>query len=231
MTAQRCMNDQLVANSGDVQHDPLPIGQLEIEHQPPPLSHTQVTFVPFFANMPKETFTYPTSIFPYTYPHNIQINPASIQMPQNYPPNMPTDSQVSYHTTTEPFMLDTTMQGKVEMSASSAPMDKNLLKRLDKFDEFMRKSQGMSKPGGLDYDELCLFSDMQLPLGFKTPKFSKYDGTGNAKTHLRQFANKLGKPVRDENLPICLFQESLKGDALDGYSNLKPEEMRTWLDL
>ncbi|XP_027127717.1 uncharacterized protein [Coffea arabica] len=144
---------------------------------------------------------------------------------------MPTDSQVPHHTTAEPFMLDTTMQGKVEIGESSVPMDKNLLKRLDKFDEFMRKSQGMSKPGGLDYDELCLFPHMQLPLSFKTPKFSKYDRTGNPKTHLRLFANKLGKPVGDENLPIRLFPESLEGDALDWYSNLKPEEMRTWLDL
>nr|XP_027095940.1 uncharacterized protein LOC113715837 [Coffea arabica] len=144
---------------------------------------------------------------------------------------MSIDSQVPHHITTEPFILDTTMQEKVKMGESSAPMDKNLLKRLNKFDEFMRKSQGMSKSGGLDYDELCLFLDMQLPLGFETPKFSKYDGTGNPKTHLRLFANKLGKSIGDESLPIRLFPESLEGDALNWYSNLKPEEIRTWLDL
>ena len=144
---------------------------------------------------------------------------------------MPTDSQVPHHTTAESFTLDTTMQGKVKMGEFFASMDKNLLKRLDKFDEFMRKSQGKSKPRGLDYDELCLFPDMQLPLDFKTSKFSKYDGTGNPKMHLKLFANKLGKPVDDENLSIHLFLESLEGDALDWYSNLKPEEMRTWLDL
>ncbi|XP_071926647.1 uncharacterized protein [Coffea arabica] len=55
-----------------------------------------------------------------------------------------------------------------------------------------------------------------LPERFKTPKFNKYDGTGNPKTHLRLFANKL---------------ESLEGDALDWYSNLKPDEIKTWLDL
>ena len=95
----------------------------------------------------------------------------------------------------------------------------------------MRKSQGLSKQGGLDYNELCLFPDMQLPVGFKAPKFSKYDGTDNPKTYLRMFANKLGKPLDDENLPVQLFPESLEGDALDWYSNLKPEAMRTWVDL
>nr|XP_027100978.1 uncharacterized protein LOC113720259 [Coffea arabica] len=117
------------------------------------------------------------------------------------------------------------------MGESSAQIDMKLLKRLDHFDEFIRKSQGLSKQGVLDYDDLCLFPNVQLPVGFKTPKFNKYDGTSNPKTHLRLFANKLGKPVDDENLPLRLFPESLEGDALDWYSNLKPEEVKTWLDL
>ena len=53
-------------------------------------------------------------------------------------------------------------------------VDKNLLKKLDRFDEFIKKSQSLTKHGGLDYDELCLFPDVQLPLNFKTLKFSKY---------------------------------------------------------
>ncbi|XP_071905667.1 uncharacterized protein [Coffea arabica] len=77
-----------------------------------------------------------------------------------------------YYSIAEPFTLDTAAQGKVEAGESSAPIDKNLLKRLDR----------------------------------------KYDGTGNPKTHLRMFANKLGKPIDDENLPIPLFPESLEGD-------------------
>ncbi|XP_071918747.1 uncharacterized protein [Coffea arabica] len=168
-------------------------------------------------NVPEETFTYLASIFPYTYPHNIQVNPVSIQIPQNCPaPQVP-------HDTTEPFMLDAA-QEKVKTGESSAPIDKNLLKRLDLFDEFIRKSQGLSKQGGLDYNELCLFPNMQWLLGFKIPKFNKYNGIGNPKTHLRLFANKLEKPVDDENLLIHLFPESLEGDALDWYSNLKPKK-------
>nr|XP_027067607.1 uncharacterized protein LOC113693243 [Coffea arabica] len=136
-----------------------------------------------------------------------------------------------HHHTAEPFVLDTGSQGKAAMEEQPTPIDKDLLRRLDRFDDFMRKNQGLSRHGGLDYDELCLFPDIQLPMGFKTPKFNKYDGTGNPKTHLKMFANKLGKPVDDENLPMCLFPESLEGDALDWYSNLKSGEVKTWLDL
>nr|XP_027122101.1 uncharacterized protein LOC113739054 [Coffea arabica] len=136
-----------------------------------------------------------------------------------------------YYSAVEPFTLYTAAHGKAEVGESSAPVDKNLLKRLDRFEEFIKKNQGLNKQGGLDYNELCLFPNMQLPAGFKAPKFSKYDGTGNPKTHLRMFANKLGKPIDDENLPMRLFPESLEGDALDWYSNLKPEDMRSWMDL
>ncbi|XP_071921826.1 uncharacterized protein [Coffea arabica] len=96
--------------------------------------------------------------------------------------NMSLESQeLYYYFTAKPFTLDTAAQEKVEVGESSAPIDKNLLKRLNRFDEFIRKSQG--------------------------------------------------KPIDDENLPVRLFPESLEGDALDWYSNLKPEEMRTWVDL
>ena len=91
----------------------------------------------------------------------------------------------------------------------------------------MKKSQELNRHTGLDYNELCFFQDMQLFLGFKVPKFSKYDGTRNPKMHLKMFANKLGKPMDDENLLVHLFHKSLEGDALDWYTNLKPKKMKT----
>ncbi|XP_071933811.1 uncharacterized protein [Coffea arabica] len=113
---------------------------------------------------------------------------------------MPLDPQAFYQPTAEPVVPEHTVQTKPEVGELSAPVDMKLLKRLDRFDEFIRKSQGLSKQGVLDYDDLCLFPNVQLSVGFKTPKFNKYD-------------------------------ESLEGDALDWYSNLKPEEVKTWLDL
>nr|XP_027076582.1 uncharacterized protein LOC113700352 [Coffea arabica]XP_027089706.1 uncharacterized protein LOC113710853 [Coffea arabica] len=234
MMAQRRIIDQLVASgASDEQHEPLPPGQSG--PQPIFLPYTQTFVTSQVINPPEEAFTYSThGPQPAHVPH-IQTNPPHVQIPQNYPPitmSMAFEPRGPYYyPTAEPFTLDTAAQGKIEAGESSAPVDKNLLKRLDRFEDFIRKSQGLNKQGGLDYNELCLFPDMQLPMGFKTPKFSKYDGTGNPKTHLRMFANKLGKPIDDENLPVRLFPESLEGDALDWYSNLKPEDMRSWMDL
>ncbi|XP_027167353.1 uncharacterized protein LOC113767449 [Coffea eugenioides] len=232
MSAQRRVIGQLVTgSSGGVQPEPLPANSTE----PIFLPYIQTSFTPHFANPSEEIFTYSTHGLPHTHAPATQANPPHPQISQNYPSvnlNMPLEPQGPYYNfTAEPFTLNTAAQGKVETGGSSTPIDKNLLKKLDRFDEFMRKSQGLSKQGGLSYNELCLFPDMQLPMDFKAPKFSKYDGTGNPKTHLRIFANKLGKPIDDENLLVRVFPESLEGDALDWYFNLKPEDMRTWLDL
>ncbi|XP_071926092.1 uncharacterized protein [Coffea arabica] len=238
MAAQRRVIDQLVAsnNSGGVPNDQEPIDNHPPaqDYQPPHTSNTQTPFFPPCANPLENTFTRLNSDFSYMHPNYVLVNPTSSQIPQTHPQtnlNIPPNPQGPHHHTAEPFVLDTGSQGKAAMEEQPTPIDKDLLRRLDRFDDFMRKNQGLSRHGGLDYDELCLFPDIQLPLGFKTPKFSKYDGTGNPKTHLKMFANKLGKPVDDESLPMRLFPESLEGDALDWYSNLKSEEVKTWLDL
>nr|XP_027083426.1 uncharacterized protein LOC113705706 [Coffea arabica] len=234
MIAQRRVINQLVAGgASSEQHEPLPPGQSEPE--PILLPYTQAPVTSHVINSPEEAFTYPTHGPLPTYATNVQINPPHAQISRNYPPitmSMPFEPRgPHYYSTAEPFTLDTVAQGKAEVGELAAPVDKNLLKRLDWFEEFIRKSQGLNKQGGLDYDELCLFPNMQFSVGFKAPKFTKYDGTGNPKTYLRMFANKLGKPIDDENLPVHLFSESLEGDALDWYSNLKPEDMRSWMDL
>nr|XP_027090279.1 uncharacterized protein LOC113711315 [Coffea arabica] len=218
MAAQKKLIDELI--SSGVQPEPPPIRQPESE--PFVIPPIQTTFEGVFN--PQYTYTQNPPFYP-PYGQGFQTQGGQGG------PNMPPDPQAFYQTTAEPFVLEHTVQAKPEVGESSAPIDLKLLKRLDRFDEFIRKSQGLSKQGVLDYDDLCLFPNVQLPVGFKTPKFNKYDGTGNPKTHLRLFANKLGKPVDDENLPLRLFPESLEGDALDWYSNLKPEEVKTWLDL
>ncbi|XP_071913977.1 uncharacterized protein [Coffea arabica] len=238
MAAQKRVIDQLVAsnNGGGVPNDQEPIDNHPPaqDYQPPHTSNTQIPFFPPFANPVENTFARLNSDFSYMHPNYVMVNPTSSQIPQTHPQtnlNIPPNPQGPHYHLPEPFVLDTASQEKTAMEEQHTPVDKDLLRRLDRFDDFMKKNQGLSRHGGLDYDELCLFPDIQLPLGFKTPKFSKYDGIGNPKTHLKMFANKLGKPVDDENLPMRLFPESLEGDALDWYSNLKSGEVKTWLDL
>ena len=144
---RRVINHLVAGSSSGIQQDLLPAGQPE--QQALSLPDIQTSFAPHVVNPPEEIFTYPTHDLPHTYVSNIQINPSHPQVPPNYPPiglNMPHEPQEPYYySTVEPFTLDTIAQGKVEVGESSVPIDKNLLKRLDRFDEFMRKNQGLSK--------------------------------------------------------------------------------------
>ena len=126
------------------------------------MSHSQITFVPPFISPLGGAFTYLIPSLSHTYQNNIFVNPTNNQISQNYPQinlNIPSNSQRSHHPIIESFMLDTTFQGRAEIDEHSTSINKNLLKRLDRFDEFMKRSQRL-KHGSLDYDELCLFPDM-----------------------------------------------------------------------
>ena len=81
------------------------------------------------------------------HPNYTLMNSISSQISQTHPQinlNILSNPQEPHHPTTEPFMLDTAFQEKAEIDESSAPIDKNLLKRLDRFDEFIKKSQGLN---------------------------------------------------------------------------------------
>nr|XP_027077061.1 uncharacterized protein LOC113700823 [Coffea arabica] len=136
MAAQRKLIDQLI--SGGVQPEPAPVSQPEPESFVIPT--TQTTFTPSFIIPPEETFTYTTANLTYTYPPNPSFFPTHMQGPQpQITSNIPPEPHTFYHTTAEPFLPDHTVQAKPEVGESSAPVDMKLLKRLDRFDEFMRK--------------------------------------------------------------------------------------------
>ncbi|XP_071923087.1 uncharacterized protein [Coffea arabica] len=197
IAAQRRVIDQLIASSsGGVLNDQKSVDNHPSaqDHQPPHTSNAQTTFLPPFANPLENTFTRLNSDLYYMHLNYILINSTNNQIPQTHPQtnlNVPPNPQEPHHHIAEPFVLDTASQGKAAIEEQPAPIDKDLLRKLDRFDDFMKKNQGLSRHGGLDYYELCLFPNIQLPLRFKTPKFSKYDGTGIPKTHLKMFANKL----------------------------------------
>ncbi|KAL3516342.1 hypothetical protein ACH5RR_023244 [Cinchona calisaya] len=111
------------------------------------------------------------------------------------------------------------------------PIDHEFLQRMERFDDFIKESQGMDKYGGIAYDDLCFFSNAQLPPKFKIPDFAKYDGNGDPIVHLKMFCNLLGKPTDDPRVAIRLFGTSLEGDALEWFLKLDFKRLRMWSDL
>uniref|UniRef100_A0A5B7BZ34 Retrotransposon gag domain-containing protein n=1 Tax=Davidia involucrata TaxID=16924 RepID=A0A5B7BZ34_DAVIN len=80
---------------------------------------------------------------------------------------------------------------------------------------------------GTSYSDLSLFPDVQLPLKFKMPEFTKYNGTGCLYIHLKIYCGELGRPGQNERLRIQLFQRSVTGPALTWFIK-NSTQFKTW---
>ncbi|KAK4730139.1 hypothetical protein R3W88_023127 [Solanum pinnatisectum] len=80
----------------------------------------------------------------------------------------------------------------------------------------------------LDSDDLCIHLDIDMPIGYKPPKFDMFDGKGDPHTHLRAYCDKLVGVGRNEKLRMKLFIRSLSREALTWYTRQDP---RKWRDL
>ncbi|XP_070025498.1 uncharacterized protein [Nicotiana sylvestris] len=65
--------------------------------------------------------------------------------------------------------------------------------------------QGLVGQVSVAYKDLCLFPYVQLPVGFKMPKFDLYDGHGDPVAHLRGFCSKMRGADGKEELLMAYF--------------------------
>ncbi|XP_055806963.1 uncharacterized protein LOC129875730 [Solanum dulcamara] len=79
----------------------------------------------------------------------------------------------------------------------------------------MKEFHYTSNIAGLNYEDLCIHPDLDLPDGFKVPKFDTFGGTGNPLAHLRAYYDQLIGVGKNEALLMWLFSRSLSGEALE----------------
>ena len=80
----------------------------------------------------------------------------------------------------------------------------------------LKEIEGVNDLESLDPRELSLVLDVVIPPKFKMPKFEKYDGTKCLENHLATYYNKMVGYVRNEDLLIHVFYDSLAGAAANG---------------
>ncbi|XP_070009744.1 uncharacterized protein [Nicotiana sylvestris] len=83
----------------------------------------------------------------------------------------------------------------------------------------------------LNYENLCIEPDVELPEGYKPPKFEIFDGTGDPKVHLRTYYDKLMGVGKDERICMKLFMRSLTGDSLSWYISQTPKKWVNWVSV
>ncbi|KAH0696019.1 hypothetical protein KY289_013501 [Solanum tuberosum] len=94
---------------------------------------------------------------------------------------------------------------------------------VDPYEEMEKEASIQVHKGveGLQYEDLCVHPDVELPVGYKVPKF---DGKGNPRAHLRSYCDKLVGVGKDEAIRMKLFIRSLTGEALDWYTSRDPQK-------
>ncbi|XP_070048875.1 uncharacterized protein [Nicotiana tomentosiformis] len=73
--------------------------------------------------------------------------------------------------------------------------------------------------------------DVEMPEGYKPPKFEMFNGTGDPKVHLRTYSDKLVRVGKNERILIKLFMRSLIGDALSWYISQTPKKWVNWVNM
>ena len=67
--------------------------------------------------------------------------------------------------------------------------------------------------------------DLEMPEGYKIPKFETFNGIGNPMDHLRAYCDKLVGIGKNDALIMRLFSRSLSGEALEWFTS---QELRQW---
>ena len=71
----------------------------------------------------------------------------------------------------------------------------------ENFDHIKKRLRAIEGGGNYDFVdmlELCLVSNVVVPMKFKVPNFDKYKGTTCPKNHLKMYCRKMGVYTKDE---------------------------------
>ncbi|XP_070022212.1 uncharacterized protein [Nicotiana sylvestris] len=142
--------------------------------------------------------------FPELFPRSGGTSNVPISHP-NTPLGHPTISAHFVGTPSEtPQFEFTTGQEKT----TKTPKQEEIAKKMRSMEQSLKNIQGLSGQKSVSYADSCMFPHVNLPLGFKTPKFEKYDGHGDPIAHLKKYCNKLRGAGGKEELLMAYFGES-----------------------
>jgi len=108
---------------------------------------------------------------------------------------------------------------------------KNMAEELKKLTGRVQSVEGGKCIDGLNYEDLCIQPDVELPEGYKPPKFEMFDGTGDPKVHLRTYCDNLVVVGKDEKIRMKIFMRSLTEDSLSWYISQNPKKWVNWVSM
>ncbi|KAJ8570631.1 hypothetical protein K7X08_037603 [Anisodus acutangulus] len=148
---------------------------------------------------------------------------AHITNKQYVPPVYATEAQPS--TSTIPNIHHQEIDQYEEMERQARIRnDESMARKIHSLKEAFKNIQTSKGHEGLEYEDLCMHPDVQLPIGYKVPKFDLFDGKGNPRAHLRSYCDKLVGVGKDQAIIMKLFIRSLTGEALSTGTQARTRE-------
>ncbi|XP_049393462.1 uncharacterized protein LOC125857851 [Solanum stenotomum] len=106
-----------------------------------------------------------------------------------------------------------------------------IARKMRSLEQNIRNMQGLGGHKSVSFKDLCMFPDVHLPIGFKTPKFDMYNGHGDPVAHLKRFCNQLRGAEGKEELLMAYFGESLTGVASKWFIDQDISRWHVWDDM
>jgi len=128
---------------------------------------------------------------------------------QYYPPE-PTFKAPDPYTYSPHFEIP----GEIDKPVKNTEQEE-VIRKVKRLEQYFNNMNGLGNQVSVAYKDLCPFPDVQLPAGFKMPKFDLYEGHGDPVAHLRGFCSKMRGVGGKDELLITYFGQSLSGSALE----------------
>ncbi|XP_070004378.1 uncharacterized protein [Nicotiana sylvestris] len=106
-----------------------------------------------------------------------------------------------------------------------------MAEELKKLTSRVQGVEGGKRIKGLNYKDLCIQPNVELPEGYKPPKFKMFDGTGDPRVHLRTYCDKLVGVRKDKKIQMKLSMRSVIGDTLSWYISQDPKKWSNWVSM
>ncbi|XP_070037187.1 uncharacterized protein [Nicotiana tomentosiformis] len=201
--------------------DPITI-DLSPQHAPgfTPYHHYPGTSSQTFHAPPAKTTAYPA---PTSAPVFVAPPRATLHRSSSEPAFQAPDTQYYVPEPTfkvaDPYSHAPRFEPLVETEKPSRNVEQDeMFRKVKSLEQSLKNMQGIGSQVSVAYKDLCLFPDVQLPAGFKMPKFDPYDGHGDPVAHLRGFCSNMRGAGGKDELLMAYFSQSLSGAALEWYT-------------
>ncbi|XP_070035316.1 uncharacterized protein [Nicotiana tomentosiformis] len=201
--------------------DPITI-DLSPQHAPgfTPYHHYPGTSSQTFHAPPAKTTAYPA---PTSAPIFVAPPRATLHRYSSEPAFQAPDTQYYVPEPTfkvaDPYSHAPRFEPLVETDKPSRNVEQDeMFRKVKSLEQSLKNMQGIGSQVSVAYKDLCLFPDVQLPAGFKMPKFDPYDGHGDPVAHLRGFCSNMRGAGGKDELLMAYFSQSLSGAALEWYT-------------